>query len=366
MAKKINKGILDRYLFGEVMGAMTAVIVVLMAIMLATRFARFLGQAATGQLPRELLFKVVALSSLQYLVILIPFSLLLGTLLALGRLYKDNEIAAMTGCGVGLNRLYRPFIYIGAMLAVITAVLSFNVGPWAGRTADYLAKNAARHVQFNPFEAGRFKPVAGGRAVFYTSEMDPGGEKLGTVFAQIHEADGSSILIARSGEQHSDPETGERRIILRDGRRYFGEPGRQDYELMRFGELETRVVPPEFIYVNGKRAITATSDLLASGQLEDRAEIEWRLAAPISVFILVLLAVPLAHVGPREGRYGKLVWGILAYLLYTQLLGLGQTWLAQGKTPPALGLWWVHGLFLTGALILIAKRQGLFARRSAA
>ena len=74
-------GILDRYLLREAGGAWLAVTLVLMSIMLATRFARFLGEAATGILPRELLFKVVALSSLQYLVILIPVSLLLAIML---------------------------------------------------------------------------------------------------------------------------------------------------------------------------------------------------------------------------------------------------------------------------------------------
>lgn len=362
MLKKSNKGILDRYLFAEVASSMAAVTLVLMAIMLATRFARFLAQAAAGSLPREILFKVVALSSVQYLVILIPFSLLLGTMLALGRLYKDNEIAAMTGCGVGLRRLYRPFMYIGAILALVTSVLAFNVGPWAGRTADYLAKSAARYVQFNPFEPGRFKEIAGGRAVFYTAEMDASGEKLGGVFAQIHEPDGVSVVIASKGTQSVDPQTGERRIVLQDGHRYLGSAGRQDYEIMHFGCFETRVVPPEFIYVNSKRKIAETSALIASGAAEDRAELEWRLAAPISVFILALLAVPLSHIDPRQGRYAKIVYGILAYLAYTQLLGLGQSWMAKGKVPVYVGLWWVHALMLGVALLLIAQRQGLLVQ----
>lgn len=361
-SNKTTKGILDRYLFAEVAGSMAAVVTVLMAIMLATRFARFLAQAAAGKLPRELLFKIVALSSLQYLVILIPVSLLLGIMLAMGRLYKDNEIAAMTGCGVGLNRLYRPFFYIGAMLALTTAVLSFNVGPWAGRTADYLVKSAARFVQFNPFEPGRFKGLPGGQAVFYTSDMAPDGSTMGLVFAQIHESDGVSLLVAESGKQEIDAETGQRKITLNQGHRYLGAPGRQDYELMHFDAFETRVVPPEFIYVNSKRGIAETAALLASDGLEDQAEIQWRLAAPISVFILTLLAIPLSHVGPRDGRYGKLVLGIVAYLLYTQLIGLGQNWMEKGKTPVWLGLWWVHAIVLSTALILMAKRAGLLAR----
>lgn len=360
------RGILTRYLLREAGGAWLAVTFVLLAIMLSTRFARFLAQAAAGELPRELLFKVVALSSLQYLVILIPVSLMLAIMLALGRLYKDNEIAAMTGCGVGLAGLYRPFIALGLGLSFLTAALAFQIGPWAGRTADFLAKNAARFLAFNPFEPGRFKEVGGGRAVFYTTEMSGDGGTMGTVFAQVQEPAGRSIVISRRGTQGSDPETGERDIKLHDGFRYLGEPGAAAWDVVRFEEFWTRVSPPEFIYISGKRKIEATADLLGSDDPEDRAELEWRIAAPISVLILSLLAVPLAHVRPRQGRYGKLVLGILAYLVYSQLMGLGQAWIVKGQVPAEFGLWWVHVVMLSAALVLIARRQNWFARWRAA
>jgi lipopolysaccharide export system permease protein len=358
--------ILDRYLLAEAGGAWLAVTVVLLAIMLSTRFARFLADAAAGDLPRELLFKVVALSSLQYLVVLIPISSLLAIMLALGRLYKDHEVAAMTGCGVGLSGLYRPLIGLGAVLTLFTAALAFQVGPWAGRTADYLTKNAARFIQYSPFEPGRFKEVAGGRAVFYTAEMAGDGSTLDTIFAQLREADGPSILIARHGSQRVDFASGEREIKLIDGWRYTGAAGRADYETVRFAEFTTRVSPPEFLYIAGRRKLKSTSELMGSSSLDDRAELEWRIAAPVSVMILVLLAVPLSHVRPRAGRYGKLVLGILGYLVYSQLMGLGQAWIAQGKLPASLGLWWVHALMLSVALWLIARRQQWWSRMLAA
>lgn len=360
----MKPGILARYLFREAGAAWLAVTLILLAIMLSTRFARFLAQAAAGELPRELLFQIAGLSSLQYLVILIPVSLMLAIMLALGRLYKDSEIAAMAGCGVGFGPLYRPVLALGALLALLTAALSFQVGPWAGRTADYLAKNAARFIQFNPFEEGRFKEVGGGRAVVYTAELH--GDDLETVIAQVQGADGPSLVTARRGSQHTDPETGERTIVLRDGWRYQGEVGAARFDATHFDTFTTRVAPPEFVYVSTKRKIQPTANLLASDDPKDRAEVAWRVAAPISVFILALLAVPLSHIQPRQGRYGKVVLGILAYLLYSQLLGLGQAWIAKGKLPPAIGLWWVHALMLALAMWLIARRQNWFHRRRSA
>src|ERR1700757_778629 len=113
----MKASILDRYLMREAATAWFGVTFVLLAIMLSTRFASVLNFAAKGDLPRDLLFNVVLLSTLRYLVILVPASLLLAIMLSLGRLYSDNEIAAMTGCGVGLWRLYRPFLWLAVILA---------------------------------------------------------------------------------------------------------------------------------------------------------------------------------------------------------------------------------------------------------
>jgi lipopolysaccharide export LptBFGC system permease protein LptF len=278
---------LDAYLLREGLGAWVAVTVVLLAIMLATRFARFLAQAAAGSLPREFLLNVVLLSSLQYLVILIPVSLLLAIMLALGRMYRDQEIAAMTGCGVGPWTLYRPFLVLAVSLAAVNGALSFQFGPWAGREADMMFKQAQRLIQFTPFE-----------------------------------------------------------------------PGRADYEIVKFDTLTMRVSPPSMPYMSSKRKIRETSQLLGSEDAEDQAELQWRIAAPLSVLLLALMAVPLSHTSPREGRYGKLVLGIVAYLIYSNLLALGQAWLAKGFVPAGLGLWWVHGIAAMLAFWLIARQLG--------
>ena len=279
-------------------------------------------------------------------------------MLALGRLYKDSEIAAMSGCGVSLQQLYRPLMALGFALTLLAAALSLYIGPWAGRTAEYISKDAARFVQYNPFEAGRFKEVANGRAVVYTGEMDAQGSELSTVFARVHEKDGDTLIIAKRGHQQANPDTGEREVTLNDGYRYRGEAGQAQFDIVRFGEFKTFIQPPNFVFTSSKRRLYQTGELWGSADPEDRAELQWRFAAPISVLILALLAVPLSHIRPRQGRYGKLILGILAYLVYSQLIAVGQAWIAKGHVPAGIGLWWVHVLMLSLALWLVAKRAG--------
>lgn len=356
--------ILDRYLFMETAQIWLAVTSVLLTILMSDRFTKVLAQAAAGGIPREFLLKVAAFNGLRFLVLLIPVSLMLAVMLALGRLYKDQEIAAMAGCGAGLRHFYRPFVWLATSLAVLTGLLSFEWGPWAARRMDALLTDASVSVQYTPFEAGHFKSVIGGRAMFYSESVDNAGVAQ-TVFAEVPEVQGASSLItARSGEQTIDPKTGERILQLRDGIRYTGVPGRADYDLLGFDSFSLRVNPPQVLGVTNKRDRAKTRALLASADREDRAELHWRLAAPLSVFLLTFLAVPLAHLAPRAGRYSKLVWGILAYLLYSNLLGVGQTLLKQGAVPIEVGLWWVHGLAALAVLLLLRVRRGGFTGRS--
>jgi lipopolysaccharide export system permease protein len=355
-------GVLHRYLLLEGLVSWAGVTTVLLAIMLSTRFARFLADAAAGKLPREFLLNIAGLSSLQYLVILIPVSLLLAILMTLGRMYRDHEIAAMQGCGVGPGTLYKPFLLLAACLTVLTAALSLQIGPWAGRQADALFRDAQRVIRFTPFEAGRFKELAGGRAVFYAAGVGGVDGKVDTVFAWLQDRRGTSVVTAQRGAQTLDPLTGERVLTLEQGYRYAGEPGRGDYDVLRFDTLTTRVAPPPLPYLSGKRKLRETGELLDSADPADQAELHWRIAAPLSVLLLALLAVPLAHTSPREGRYGKLVLGILAYLVYSNLLALGQAWVTKGYVPSAVGLWWVHGLAAVAAFWLIAHRVGWRAK----
>ncbi|MBI3171361.1 MAG: LPS export ABC transporter permease LptF, partial [Hydrocarboniphaga effusa] len=251
-----------------------------------------------------------------------------------------------------------PVLGMAAAVSALTAALSFQIGPWAGRQADYLVKDAQRLIQFTPFEPGVFREVADGRAVFYTAGMDETSDKLETVFALLREEHGSSVITAQHGVQERDAQSGDRIVKLEQGYRYAGTPGQADYDIVHFETLSTRIAPPAVLYTTSRRKIQETGKLLDSEDLQDQAELQWRIAAPVSVLLLALLAVPLSYASPREGRYGKLVLGLVVYLFYTNLLAAGQAWIANGYMPAAVGLWWVHALFLALGLWLIARRMG--------
>ncbi|HEU0196527.1 MAG TPA: LPS export ABC transporter permease LptF [Nevskiaceae bacterium] len=351
--------ILNRYLLKEVFQAWLAITCVLLVIMVATRFASVLNFTAKGDISKDLLFSVVGFSSLRYLVILMPVSLLLAIMLALGRMYSENEIAAMAGCGVGLSALYRPIALLAILIALLTAWLAFQVGPWAGRQADFMVKDSRRLLQLNPFDPGHFQSLDKGQAIFYTASLSPDGKQLGEVFVQLRSKNGPpSTVVAASGTQQVNAQSGDRLVVLHDGARYLGQPGDADYAVAHFKRLLLRVAPPPFHYVNSQRQLASTATLLRSHDPADQAELQERISLPLSVLILALLAIPLSRLRPRQGRYSKVVAGVVIYLIYANLVGVVQTWIAKGHFSPRLGVWWIHALVLAIALFLVARSNG--------
>jgi Predicted permeases len=219
-------------------------------------------------------------------------------------------------------------------------------------------------LRYNPFEAGKFRTVEGARGVFYTASVSSDGRHLGRVFAQLRQRDGDdTVLLAASGDQQVDAASGERQIVLHDGWRYTGVPGQARFDVVQFKTLTLRAEPPPFVYVNSQRQLATTAALLARATPADLAELSGRLAAPLSVLVLALLAVPLSRLRPRQGRYTKVVLGVLVYLAYANLTGLSQHWIEKGRMSLLVGAGWVHLLALALALLLILHETGWRLRR---
>lgn len=365
--------ILDRYLFRETLETWAAVTGVLLLILLASRFAFYLGDAASGRLPGSAVFTLLGLSVVNYLTLIVPLGLFLGVMLAFGRLYRDSEMVVLMACGVGIGDLYRPLLRLAGVLAVVLLAIALFVGPWAAEKSFLVRKQAEHEAEIAVFDAGRFKSTKDGSAVYYAEHVDQRTLSLGNVFVQrverIPGVDGTvarervSLITARSGRQETDPETGERRLVLRDGRRYVGTPGEPEFSVVHFAEhgIVIDVADPD--YASKDPRLMPTRDLLDAEDAKRIAELHWRLGIPVSLLIFAMLALPLSRSSPREGRYGRLTAAVMLYFIYSNLLSIARLWIDKGELSPDLGLWPVHLLFLLLTLALLIRQNGLAALR---
>ncbi len=348
--------ILGRYILREVVVTSVLVTAVLLIVLLANQVAAVLERAATSQFPQDVVLQLIWLGALQNLSVLIPVGLLLGVVLAFGRLYHDSEMAAALACGVGPGSIYRPVALLAIMVAAVLAWLTLSLSPDATARTLSLRSAAARAGRFAPIAPGKFRAF-GGTAVVYAEVVNPDGT-LGNVFVERNRGPRVEVALAQRARHSVTADGMTHTITLYDGERYEGVPGTQQFRILRFAEHVVPIQVPTPADVVRNIEAQPTEELLGSTDPEKRAELHWRIALPTMSLVLTLLAVPLARLRPRQGRYSRVWLAILVYFVYSNLISAGKVWLSRGQTPDFLGLWWTHVAVALLAFAFVSAPRG--------
>ena len=328
--------ILDRYILREVVASWAVVTGVLLAILLTKQLADTLERAAENQYPRSVVFELIGLGALQNLGVVLPVGLLLGVMLAFGRLYHDSEMAAMFACGVRPRRLYLPVAAFALVVTAGLAWLTLVLAPQATGRALELRSEALRAGQFAPIAPGKFRTFGGGDAVVYAEGVDRDGT-LSNVFVERTRDLRVEVAVAQRARHAVAADGMTHRITLYDGERFEGVPGSAKFRIVRFGEHTIPVQVPALMDSVMRLETLSTADVLASKDPEKRSELHWRMGLPVMCLILSMLAIPLSRLRPRQGRYSRVWLGVLIYFVYSNLVSAGKVWLARGTMPEPLG-----------------------------
>jgi len=351
--------IVFRYLSRELLITMSAVSAVLLVIIMSGRFIKYLAQAAQGVLDPGVLLLIMGFRLPGFLQLILPLGLFLGILLAYGRLYLESEMTVLSATGMSQRRLLVYSLAPAALVAALVGWLSLGLAPQGIAEVERILSQQDSLTEFDTLVPGRFQTLRGGSRVTYTRELSADRSELGGVFIsetnvsrQTGKESGLSVLVAESGRQEIQPD-GSRYLILENGYRYDGNPGQADYRAIQYDTYGVLLPKPEVSMELSEREAMPTHELLGSDNLRHRTELQWRLSLPLLVFVVTVLAVPLAKVNPRQGRFLKLLPAILLYMTYLALLIAVRGALDKGRLPMALGLWWVHGLFLAIGLLML-------------
>jgi len=349
--------IIDRYVSRELWLTWAGVTLVLMLILLSSTLAQLLGQAADGTIPSDVVMPMLAITATRYLILLVPLSLYLGVLLSFSRLYKDNEMAALGACGIGFKRLYRPLMMVALPITLLMLVLTLYVVPLIARQGQLIKAGVQSRSELSGLVAGRFNESKDGSSIMFMERQSDDGHFMENIFLHRDDEAVSSVETASQAQTYRDAE-GRSFMLFRNGQYYQGTPGQSDYRITRYEKHGIHIPENQLV-----RAIThndemSTLELWGSDKPYHQAELQWRLSIPLATLLLAILALPLSYTTPRRGRYSKLALAILIYLMYSNLLGVGETWVERQVVPPWLGIWWVHGFAILLIIMWWVKRSG--------
>lgn len=363
--------IIQRYLLREIMTSFLATLFVLLLIIVGNTFVRLLGSVSSGNLPVDVLGKLVFLGSINAAIMFTPFALLIGMMLAFGRLYRDHEITALHASGVGPKQFYKGIFLFVAPLSLLIATLVLFVIPGIEQSNQDIKNEIKQRPEASGIPIGEFmhSKVGSTRFTIFVEDLDKENMVMRRFFLHSEKNTNESdfekhlnkkddietILSAQKALLYIDQSSGERVLKINNGSRYDNTRNTDEFTIFKFSEHGIHVPA---LKINNKKNLEATPTLilLKKDDPKSQAEIHWRLALIFSAPIMALLAFPLSYTTPRAGRFGKIALGVLLYAVYANLIITGKSMIEDERIPNWLGLWWVHIPFILLSLWLVHRQ----------
>ncbi len=357
--------ILDRYIQKEILSKLGWIMVFLVLILTSDKFVDYLADAAAGNLPNDMVLEILGMKMMSLLPRLLPIALFLGVILALTRMSQDRELTIVSSAGIAERFKTISVLKFSSLFSMIVFAASFYFSPWAEKNVREISNRAAIESDISGISAGKFREFSKGDTVVYVEDMDRERINMKNVFLQVREDDELGVLNSASARYKTMPDTGSRYVLFENGNRYVGMPGRSDYQITHYKTyavlLKTGDEEPGDLHLD----TLPTSELWGDARPHYQAEIQWRLSFVFATFLLPVFAVAVNRHSANDSRYIPVFICILAYLIYSNLLGLSKSMLYWNRIPDYIGLWWVHLIMLITILSLfyfptILKRIRLY------
>lgn len=340
-----------------------ATLVVLVTIVMTMMLIRTLGLASKGSVNPSDVMLVMAYTVLGYMPTILSLSLFISIVGTLSRMYRDSEMVIWFASGRGLVDFVQPLFRFAWPVLILIAVLSLVGWPWANSQTQGMREQYERRSDLERISPGEFRESSSRNRVFFIDKDTPDGATATNVFISSIERNLQIITSARSGRLETIDDA--RYLMLANGQRL--ERPLDPKAGMKISEFD--------IYgakVGGNTSGAAsdaplrarpTLRLIAEPTPPNQGELGWRIGMLFAGINFVLLALTLSSVNPRVGRSGNLLFALFAFLVYYNMLNLGQSWIGSGRFSMGGYLLALHGGVFVFAVGWLAKRNNNWIRR---
>ena len=357
-----------RYLLRDIFLHTILGLCVFTLILVVQNALRYVDELLTAGVEVGALAALVGVILPTYLAYAVPTSLLFGVLLAFGRLSADGEIIALRASGVSVVHLLPPVLFLGALAALATGYLLFDVEPRSRLVLRQQVRALAEPAKL--VEPGRFRSL-GSRVLYVHGKDEQQCPLRGVLIADNDLNERSPYISARCGEVGADPNSSGLRLSLSDGTIHFADPSQKRYRLIRFtgmqigldlsGVLDAAKRPRDFTFAELLELDRAFARGDAprlrgrGGREAVRIQLHRRIAFPFAALLLAVVSVPLGIRPLRSGRSAGALTAIAVMTGYWLLFTAGEVVAEDGLLAPGLALWLPNALVAGLAVWLIRR-----------
>ncbi len=333
-----------------------ATLVVILTIVLTMMLIRTLGQAAGGRIAPQDVVLLLGYIALGQLPTMLALSMFIAVVATLGRMYRDSEMSIWFASGVGLTRFVRPVLRTSWPVLIVVLLLALFVWPWVNQRSVELRDRFERRSDLSRVAPGQFQSSADGSRVFFIERAPEGGGAARNVFILSSSGDVESVTTAKTGR--ITIENDDRYLLLDHGQRNEQNTKTHEKTLSRFEGY--RVLAGERVLSRADDLppkARSTAELLRTPSAPFQGELAWRLGLVLGGANLLLLAIGLSETNPRRASNWNLLFALLAFVVYYNIINLTQAWVASGKVGMGMALVLAHGGAFALAVALLWWRD---------
>jgi lipopolysaccharide export system permease protein len=359
---------LDRYVIREILPPFAIALLVFTFILIIPFIIELAEQMIAKGVPWLMLIRLMVTLLPSALALTIPMALLIGILVAFGRLSADREVVVMMACGISPYRMLRPLAVLAFVAWAGSSWVLLKAMPDANQsfrelTMQIVADRAEGEVRPRVF----FEDFP--NMVLYVREIPASGGWQDVLAADTKNPAQPVIYLARSGRMLVDRQARTIQMVLHDGARHMTKlDDPSAYEVLRFEQMVVSL-DPESVFprtgpARGDRELsvaelrTRVKELEAAGVSTHNPvmEIHKKFSIPVACFVFSLIGLALGASNRKDGKLASFVLGIGVIFVYYVIMFMAQAMTKGGMIPAWLAMWLPNIVLGAAGVALLMSR----------
>ena len=365
--------ILDRYILRELTISFILSIAVLLSAFLMQQVIKFSRISSETGISFLLLVKLSVFIIPLFLVLAIPLSVLISSILTFSRLSTDHEISAMRSGGISVYRMLLP-VFVFSVTAFLLALISSSVlQPMGHRYIRVQAYETLNEQKNLGLQEGVFNNLF--NLLVYVKKISSGDTLNGILISDRSSKD-SKIITARQGNILNDPATSNLFLKLQDGHIYFESGDRTKYQMVTFSTYFLRLESVQSIenvrLIKEKWGLSLTElKKKIKEKKEQGREREYRrllmeyykkFSLPAAALVLGLLGSPIGIMTRFSSRFAGFILSIVIVFSYYILDSGFEILAVEGFIHPVFAAWatvFISLVLAAVTIVLVSAERGL-------
>jgi len=356
--------ILTRYILKEIFSHSLLGLLVFTFVIFVRHIGHLLELVVRHSLPFASIFMLFLLPIPGILVLTIPMSVLVGTLIGLTRMSADGEVIAARASGIGLSQFVRPVMILALVGWGLASWMSLSLAPQSARKLRRMELGLKTSEVPYEIQPRVFLEQFPNLLLYLQDITGSRSEWRGVFIADTAQRDAPKVTLAERGVLVNDSHAHRLMLHLEHGTTHEIDPERPErYSVVSFTDTD---IPIPLDRGGGPAAERRNPPLLTVEELIQSArspsekqaalvELHYRFALPVASLVLALVGVPLGLSTRKGGKAVGVLMTVLLVFVYYMLMAFGLSFAKQGRLNPVAGLWIANASFALAGVLMLSQ-----------